>query len=482
MPAGIELHENIKPTVIDDLQTPIEKLKGPVESFVPKGNKEVIEHAMQTGHIQARAFADCSMFDDTDLAREQHKLRQEAKRTAEVRKILAESELLPESAQLDMRLAGLFIGQSLARATVVEAAAQDRQGELAGTLTDDLKERYLRQVDISQEILFPLPDHETAAIAARNIMSHLASTNETQFAHVTAKYEFLKQFETPLSNELISGEKRREWYEMLHEKYDPIFAGIREEVGDASLERETLLQATRLFMEAQGIPLDGPTSNGWTTRYDKDVKGFRVDPNIREVVVGRRDEPLDQLGFEKLMMHEVVIHVTRAENGYQTGYPALQNGLPGNAEPEEGTGLVIESLWSGEPLNQVSREDYRYLVVCYSDGTMDGEKHSEEETYMFACDVMGLRPGDESSKQTGDMSLSQAGEHTLRAFRGMPPERRMYSNLAYLPGKLNMAAYINSSERPAADTLAWLQRGKSNPLDPEHEDIMEQVERIGRAA
>ena len=66
-------------------------------------------------------------------------------------------------------------------------------------------------------------------------------------------------------------------------------------------------------------------------------------------------------------------------------------------------------------------------------------------------------------------------DHVKRAFRGMPEGVIMYSNLAYLAGKLQMISFINGADMTAQELLAYMARGKFNPIDNEQVGLMHEA-------
>jgi hypothetical protein len=458
------------------IEAELAKQTGPITAFVPKNNKEIMQRAKTEGVVDSGAFEDCNIFDgnDTKVVDEQKQIRQEAKRAYEVLNIIqqgGEVEFEPHE-ELEFELLQLFVDQSLTRATLVEAARKYSLESKAGTLTPERKNLYLGQLDIAQKELFPSPDERTAHYALAVI---LKNNEASVISKDLGQYGFL-DFDPSsyLSGSLLSEEKARQWHGYLHKEFDPLYDAMKLSWGNKMLEGEALKEATVEFMHRHGLPIKSELQDGWTVRYDEQARGFRVDPNPREVVVGARDRALTYDEFFELMMHEIVIHATRAQNGHSTGYGALRSGLPGYVEPEEGLGIVIQRLWAGDSLDDLALDHFRYAVLCYSDGVYDSEKHTEQETLDFAIDIME-RSG---YKDFADGTLSipnEAAMCTMRAFRGMPPERRMMSNLSYLAGKVEIAGLLEQSDKSPAEQLWKLQRGKTNPLDPKHEELMERI-------
>ncbi|HJP80898.1 MAG TPA: hypothetical protein VJ841_00680 [Candidatus Saccharimonadales bacterium] len=463
-------HPNTK-TFYEAEAAPIFKqLKGPVESFTVKGEQELLVAAVENGIIPSGAFRDCAVLNDEAPAEEQKTLRYEAKRALEIRTLLQEEE----APSLDDKMVGFYIDQTMARATLVEGARKAiREGE-EGTLTERHARLYNEAIDAAQKELFPQPNLRIAAYAASLVYRAAEKADPPQAHLLLEKYPFLQ---TDIEGEtILSEETRSEWYSYLHEKYDPIFLTVRARLGDTKLSNASSAEATRLFMEEAGFPIASETAEGWRSIKDEEAAGFKVEPDKRMIISGRRKTELTWPVFERLMLHEVEVHARRAENGYKKGYDALQNGLPGYQESEEGFGLLLENLWSGTSPDVLGRDHYRYLTVCYAAGILDGHVPTETESLAFVSDLIASK---QSGGLTDEAMISAARkngfDHVKRAFRGMPEGKVMLSNLAYLSGKLKMMTFLEGSDMPPAELLLYMQQGKIDPTNAKHMEIMTEV-------
>jgi hypothetical protein len=454
----------------DELRPVLKELKGPVESFVVRDEQEILDDAIETGEITPGAFSDCAVFDDDTAGMEQKKLRYEAKRAIEILHILGEIESDPS---LEDRFAELYAQQTMARAALVEAARKlniEQDG-----IVPRHEELYSRALDAAQEELFPSPKYDIAAYAATSVLKAARDGNSKQAEQLLEEYPFMA-IEADTAAVALSPEKRQDWSDTLHELYDEAFAYVRAEIGKDVLSNETLPRAVRLFMERMNFQMKTEDTEGWDVVEDNKVAGFRVDPGVLRIVCGRRKKEITWPVFEKLMVHEVGDHATRAENGRKTGYDAMQNGLPGAQEFEEGLGLLMENIWTGDEIDTVGRDHFRYLTVCYADGFLDGNKHSEEESLRFVSRLMAARkPGGLGDEPVLAASRKDGVDHVKRAYRGMPKGKIMHSNLAYLAGKIEAVTFIESSDLPARQLLPYLQQGKTNPTDPAHVSLVHEI-------
>lgn len=457
---------------------------GPFDSFVPAQEGEIKREAVETGRIESGVFATGEVFGDTDEALKQKAHRYGLKKTLEIYKILNEADESQEPT-IEARLNLMAAEKEMARAVLVESARKYTRESQMGILTEQNKALYSKTLMDAQEALFPKPDEAVIEYAKSTVMDKVATTNPYVYEHLSDRYPFLAQrTERPQMIDL-SPEKRQEWHDYLHEEFDPIFAQVRKKTGE--LSNENIPDAVNTLLEVLDLPVaqDEDDHEGWLAMKRADVTGFRIEPDKLRVLCGTRSKEITWEIFEQLMMHEIIIHVMRANNGHDYGYEALQNGMPGSQETEEGLGLLIENLWSGADLSSVGRDHFRYLAVCYADGSLDGQMHNETDTYDFVTHLMaGVKPGQTDGtvyQETVNGQRAPGYEHVERVFRGMPQGFVMYSNLSYLSGKLKMIKDLSHSTETPAAKLSYLQSGKFNPLDSTNTELVDEV-RASKAA
>ena len=345
---------------------------------------------------------------------------------------------------LSIQLAGLEVEASNDTAVAIEAARQWVDEHDKGILTDKRSQWLKKLLNEAQDRMFPPLSRELADFAL-NTIHGIESDGER-----------------------MSPEAREAWHAYLHETYDPIFDELYEEVhDDAIINGRLLADMTASFMQKTALELANPAvigpndendPNVWTVVYDPNLSSFNVNASTT-INTGDRSKALDTLGFEKLMMHEELVHAWRGENGSRTGYSAFQKGLPGYADIEEGIGLLIEALWSGEDPDQLGRDHFRYAAVAYASGVYDGILHTEQETYDFTKELMD---------QVGVDDPDELYRHVMRIFRGMPTGCRWRSNASYLAGKIAMERELEARFKrgdAVADTFTDLQAGKIDNTD-----------------
>lgn len=435
----------------------VKGIKGPIGSFDPRrGNKALMLEVRESGRIPEGFFTDCAIFDENAAAAvEQKRLRRETPLAMRVTRMLGE-ELDRESDDatekyISWRLTDLLVRRAYQQATVVEAAKQYFQKKRAGELTDEEALYLKEQLNRAQDEMYPALDPMIAIMALDVVKNGYTSTERA-----------------------MSDELRSEWHRFLHDNYDPVFEQVyaNHPPEQVPIIGAHLRDMTEDFMRISGLPMAEHASdtNRWKCVYDDSASGFRVEVGNKTVVCGKREKPLDNLAFEKLMLHEIIIHAWRAENGSRTGFAAFQMGLPGSIGPEEGLGLLVESLWSGEDPYALSREHFRYVALSYASGVYDGKLHSEQGTYDFTKELM------EDAGFGNDSA--ELYRHVMRVYRGMPDDCRMRSNALYLDGKIGMMRDLQArfdEGESIEDAFSQLQAGRTNPADGEHTELLAAV-------
>ena len=417
----------------------------------PVGLLETKSEVLLTHVVPAGAYAEATVFTD----KEQAVLRRMFPIVTGMLDIMDHEDnpaLSDETVKIDLELMRLNAKAAQDRAAMVEALRQYHDLAPDDPRFDEKAVQLRRVFELSQDAIYPRIDE---ALARETLDRLLGLETDRQ--------------------PILSAETRAAWHEYLHDEYDPVFEAVYDNfTSEEMINGEHLKDMTVAFMRESGLPMtdDMNDTSKWKARYDPSVSTFTVVPNKKEIIVGKRDKPLTRLQFEKLMMHEVVIHAWRQENGSESGFPAMQTGLPGYLETEEGIGLLVESLWSGEDPDSVGRDHYRYAAVAFADGAYDGIKHTEQETFdmIFALmDANGIQD-----------DTNELHNHVMRVYRGMPPEWRMHSNLSYLSGKIKAMELFEQQFAAGisiSDQFKKLCAGKYNPCDPAQVDV---VDRIGR--
>lgn len=448
-------------------------LEGPIDVFVPEDEADIKERALGEGYIEAGAFANCSIFGDSEDAFLQRNARYSLKTSIEIYRLIQRED---DAQSIGSQLELLAMEQDLQQAVLIEAARKLKLGATEGTLTPNHEKLYSSLLDEAQANMYPEVDSEIVTYTSGLLIDKIHTNHPEKLDLMIERYPFLACENVERTN-FLRQETIEKWNTYLHDTYDVIFQEVYDEMGEP-FANSTLAHATELFMCKVGLPIQKDDSlPGWVVEERTDVAGFRIQPQRRRVLCGRRTLEITQARFEQLMCHEVLIHVMRAENGRVKGYSALQTGMPSSQEAEEGLGLLMEKLWAKKPIDEVGRDHYRYMTTAYAAGLLDGKMHSETETLDFITDIIAAcRPVNSRDFETNKIEARKAAyDHVKRSFRGMPTGHRMLSNLSYLSGQLKMARYIEESTGDPSRLLAYLQQGKFNPLEQHHTDLLKKI-------
>jgi len=450
----------------------VENLEGPVDTFTLEKaiKQDALAHAVATGELVGD-FAACPPFDNLD----QKKLRQEAKRGAEILRILQERDGQPLTTE-DV-LVGRVAEFRVQQAVVVEASKRSAIAHAAGdTKTADFCDELLRG---GLDYLYNAPTPELAGATAHAFRPSLDVVLESTDALVqqtaqafVERYPFMLEASGELPR--LSPEIHDAILKHLQETFGQAFSKLREEFGEISNDK--IVAVTKRLLEKVGLAHidEQGVRTGWDAKSVDDRAGFLADSRDEVVKCGTRSSEITWEGYEKLAVHEVGDHAWRTRNSRKLGSALLEQDLPGAVDFEESLGMLFEEVWSGET-EGIGRGDYRYLIASYATGALDGVGHDKNETYQFitglklmhlmATRVRQAKPVDLDALVTSARRLMF--EHTYRGFRGMPEGVVMIKDTGYEASKVNIINYANSHRDDPEAVVSQLLIAKINTLDPE---------------
>jgi hypothetical protein len=443
--------------------------KGPVSSFKPVNKAETKATALETGHIEGN-FQYCGPFADS----QQKTIRQELTRVKGIINIFGDTLTTDdiEGLKPTEQALRLYADRVMHEAVLVEGARRAALAE-RGEGSDDI-EFCKRMMAESMGELYPTAERELALDALglfHSRLERLMNDDRTSgFVHETlAKYPFLSEAagrEPPA----LTKEKQEEVQRYLKDRFDPVFTQVREEIGD--IDNGNMTQAAKRVME-----LFGYIDEGWSIDYVGDERvGFYVDPANKKVEVGDRTKPITWAAFEKLMVHEVGVHVTRAATAYAHGHNLAAAGWTDYETAEEGLAILEEKSWTGKAseAGTIDRDHYRYIIGSYASGALDGQYHNADDSYEMAIRMSMISNMSTQLKKGENVDLAEAEtkarsavfEHTFRFYRGMPDGLVMIKDIIYFQGYVKMVKFLNESDRPVKEVLDEFNRGKYNPFIP----------------
>ncbi|HET9850125.1 MAG TPA: hypothetical protein VFP35_00630 [Candidatus Saccharimonadales bacterium] len=442
---------------------------GPVSSFKPENKAETKKIALETGHIYGD-FQYCGPFSDSQAKT----IRQELVTTRNLINIFGDKLVTPDIESLppqDLALR-LFADRVVNEAVLVEGA---RRAALAvrGEGSDDI-DFCKQEMNYAMEQIYPAPQRELALSALglfhtrlENLMNDDKSRGLAE--ETLAKYPFLAEA-GGRQPEVLKPQVQAEVKAYLDSRFAEPFAQVRQEIGE--INNDNMTQAVKSLMRLLGF-LD----QGWAVQFVGDARvGFYVDPTGKKVEVGNRTKEITWPAFEKLMIHEVGVHVTRAANAYSSGHNLAAAGWVQYENAEEGLAIICEKAWDGKAAEAgvIDRDHYRYIIGAFASGALDGNYHGPDDSFNLATRLSTISGLSTKLKQNKEINLAEAEskarsavfEHVFRFYRGMPDGLVMIKDIIYLDGANQLVKFLNQTDRPIAEVLDEFGRGKYNPFIP----------------
>ena len=455
----------------------LREVDGPIDSFkVEEEFKEaVLSQAVEKGNLEGVSFQACPPLGNL----EQKKVRQESLRAWRIWQNLNPSNrpYTPE----EIALIG-YASNVIWQATLVEASRRTFLAQ-KGQSSDDpvFCEAMVKR---SIEELYPHPELEIAAESLSLFIPKVevlaqSTDGRLQFLaeELLNKYPFIKEI-PQRAPEVLDPRKEAALKEILKSKYQAAFNQLKEEFTE--INNQILPQVCTRFLELAGL-----ADTGWVIEESKDRNGFYTRSKDRVIECGKRSKEITWPAFEKIFgVHEVGVHATRAERGYQAGSEPLALGLGNHQDAEEGVAILFEKTWGGTTSKpMIDRGDYRYLTGAYASGVIDGRPHDKDETFQFITRLNQLsllaakcQKGEAADIEevTRSTRLSMF-EHVYRAFRGMPEGIVLTKDLLYKKGKVKLIRYINESNLSMEELYDFLTSGKFDPTNKEHLKLREAI-------
>lgn len=467
-----------------ELQPLLKEVSGPVDSFRMQEQikADAKKQAVETGNLERVSFQACPSLDNID----QKKIRQESVRAWGIwQNFNSDIDVLtPQQRGLHA-----YASRIIWQATLVEASRRTRLIE-QGESRDDLQ-FYRGMIAHSIDELYPKPDMiitaECLNLFIPKIESLIKSDDEklkALAADFLSEYGFISEIPSHYP-EMLDSQKAEALQEILKNKYVATFEKLKQEFSE--INNQILSQVTSRFLELVGlaeVKEDGSLV-GWGVKETTERNGFFTRPEDRVIECGKRTKEITWPVFERLIVHEVGVHATRAENGYRAGSELLALGIGDYEDAEEGVAILFEKIWAGTATKAdlVDRDDYRYLVAAYAAGAIDGRPHDKNATFQFITKLNLLSLVANAHKKGIALDVEQTTieareamfEHVYRAFRGMPEGIVMTKDMLYKEGKVKLVHYINESKLSVQELYDFLTSGKFDPTNSEHLAIREAI-------
>lgn len=362
----------------------------------------------------------------------------------------------------------------LARYYIVKTAAKLAHEDRGQHGTD--RRLWSERFTMASEEFYGAPEREAAA--------NIASWQRSWFREHDSKYARralslleelgVSQVEAPDKSELLDENRREALAAIILDSIEPAITHLKEHSEEAPFDAEQTLKLIQEGLEKMADQDDGWT--GWKADFD-DSASLSVVGLEKTVFVGEKKLPTS---FEKslgLIVHEVGIHAQRRVNGTKTKIPGLDEGLPGYLDFEEGLGIFVEYLISGEVPD---RAQDRYLDVSLALGQLGDRTATREELIELAANRQLARlqvAGRAIDEKAVEDAYKGAKTHVNRMFRG--GDGKSYDGVQaiytkdqiYYKGLLSVLQYFQNGleqSKTPQELMDWTMLGKFDPTNPDH--------------
>lgn len=270
-------------------------------------------------------------------------------------------------------------------------------------------------------------------------------------------------------NPMLSAEAIRKAKEVIDNRYADLYSVVPDTDDSGIYNANECQKIINEAFQTVGLP-------GWkcvigevtSPNTNVDTKTITISPNEKRTAKQLRC----------LLLHEVEVHARRGQNGIDSGYGVLKKGTADYGDVEEGLGVLLESIHSGDPNSPaLNRARDRYIVASLIEGTNGSEPMDGQETFETTWRMLAVRMAGDDGKITNEMitrAKTESMKHIENAFRATSFRDRglMYSKLiTYYVGLTKNAKWI-SGATDINEALDAAMLGKYNHTNPD------EVERV----
>lgn len=213
-----------------------------------------------------------------------------------------------------------------------------------------------------------------------------------------------------------------------------------------------------------------------TNEFDEAASGWRVDVepakaiNVKatekRVVIPEDRTDVSQEMLERLVVHELGVHVMRAITGSETDLHPLGLGLNDYYDAEEGLGMVMEQAVKGE----FADKGVGHYITA---GLAHHRGMDFRQTFEVKWRLAVLAKANEQT-DVGEEDVAKARNAaysgTMRIFRGTD-DLPWFKDLSYYNGSVDMWRHLEEIRGDDAKFIFVLM-GKANPANRQHERSM----------
>lgn len=215
--------------------------------------------------------------------------------------------------------------------------------------------------------------------------------------------------------------------------------------------------------------------DNWGVEIDNNYQSVSVDQNQKKIYVPRTRK-IDPVSLEKLVLHEIGVHVLRRENGERSKLKLLGLGLDHCEIGEEGLASLVEGLFRDQiAFTFFSLLSYVAIGLVYGS---DGSKRDFRDIFTILTKLylyIGLvNWPDKDIEETKNKAIANAFNRCVRIFRGTNCQLAgvcFTRDLIYLKGKICMWDVIN--HKP--EELKRVYCGKYNPGNDRHTQLLDDL-------
>lgn len=218
----------------------------------------------------------------------------------------------------------------------------------------------------------------------------------------------------------------------------------------------------------------------WSVEIDKTFKkkSVTIGQHSRRIIIPadskfRTDNmyySLSANSVQRIVAHEILTHVRRSYNGYNSGLRILELGLDNSHTAEEGVATFREQELFGE--NKYFSGGISYFAIGIAHGLDGGGCRSFCGVFNVLLDYYFIINSENLEK-----AKELAWNRTIRVFRGTSgtvPGLVLHKDLIYRAGNMKIHSFLN--ENP--DKNFWLDVGRFDPTNKIHIDSLKNLEII----
>jgi len=215
--------------------------------------------------------------------------------------------------------------------------------------------------------------------------------------------------------------------------------------------------------------------NEWAVKIDANYRTISVDQKNKSIYVPK-DREIDAASLEKLVLHEIGVHVLRRENGERSKLKLLGLGLDHYEIGEEGLASLVEGFFE-DKINFGFFNLLSYVAIGMVYG-VDGQRRDFRDLYEILIKLylyMGLAANpDKSIEDIKQKAVNNAYNRCVRIFRGTSCQVSgvcFTRDMIYLKGKICMWDVINNNPQE----LKRVYCGKYNPCNDRHIQLLDDL-------